>query len=174
MEYLMRGIKEGFRIGFKPAAEQLNARKPNMLSALDHPGVVTAHIKEEVQANRMHLVGPVNEALAKSIHCSPFGVIPKKKKPDRWRLILDLSSPDGQSVNDGIAKDLASLAYISVDDVVAVIRKAGRGALLGKMDIKQAYRNVPVSAVDRQYLGMQWEGQVFIDGVLPFGLQSAP
>ena len=174
MEYLMRGIKEGFRIGFKPAAVQLKARKTNMLSALDHPGVVTAYIKEEVQANRMHLVGPVNETLAKSIHCSPFGVIPKKNKPDRWRLILDLSSPDGQSVNDGIAKDLASLAYISVDDVVAVIRKAGKGALLGKMDIKQAYRNVPVSAVDRQYLGMQWEGQVFIDGVLPFGLRSAP
>ena len=61
-----------------------------------------------------------------------------------------------------------------MDDVVAVIRKAGRGALLGKMDIKQAYRNVPISAVDRQYLGMQWEGQVFIDGVLPFGLRSAP
>ena len=104
----MRGIKEGFRIGFKPATVQLKARKTNMLSALDHPGVVTAYIKEEVQANRMHLVGPVNEAVAKSIHCSPFGVIPKKNKPDRWRLILDLSSPDGQSVNDGIAKDLAS------------------------------------------------------------------
>ena len=77
-----------------------------MLSASDHPGVITAYIKEEVQANRMYLVGPVNEALVKSIHCSPFGVIPKKNKPGRWRLILDLSSPDGQSVNDSIAKDL--------------------------------------------------------------------
>ena len=42
------------------------------------------------------------------------------------------------------------------------------------MDIKQAYRNVPVSAKDRQYLRMQWEGQVFIDGVLLFGLRLAP
>ena len=101
-------------------------------------------------------------------------MIPKKNKPNKWRLILDLSSPEGQSINDGIDKDLASLTYISVDDVVTVIRKAGKGALLGKIDIQQAYRNVPVFAADRQFLGMQWEGQIFIDGVLPFGLRSAP
>ena len=171
VEYLLRGIKDGFRIGFRAAAVQLKSRKANMLSVLDHPQVVTEYIKEEVQANRMHRV---ENALAKNVHCSPFGVIPKKNKPNKWRLILDLSSPDGQSVNDGIDKDLASLTYISVDDVVAVIRRAGKGALLGKMDIKQAYRNVPVSAKDRHLLGMQWDGQVFIDGVLPFGLRSAP
>ena len=115
--------------------------------------MVTAYIKEEVQANRMHLVGSVNEALGKSIHCSPFGVIPKKNKPDRWRLILDLSSPDGQSVNDGIAKDLASLVYILVDDVVVVIRKAGRGALLGKMDIKQCPSLSSGQAISRYGMG---------------------
>ena len=171
VEYLLRGIKDGFRIGFRAAAVQLKSRKANMLSVFDHPQVVTEYIKEEVQANTMHRV---ENALAKNVHCSPFGVIPKKNKPNKWRLILDLSSPDGQSVNDGIDKDLASLTYISVDDVVAVIRRAGKGALLGKMDIKQAYRNVPVSAKDRHLLGMQWDGQVFIDGVLPFGLRSAP
>ena len=171
MEYLLRGIKDGFRIGFRAAALQLKARKTNMPSVLDHPEVVTEYIKEEVQANRMHWV---DDAVAEKVHCSPFEVIPKKNKPNKRRLILDLSSPDGQSVNDGIDKDLVSLTYISVDDVAAVIRRAGKGALLGKMDIKQAYWNVPVSAKDRQYLGLQWNGQVFIDGVLPFGLRSAP
>ena len=80
----------------------------------------------------MHLVGATHDDLARKIHCSPFGVIPKKNKPNKWRLILDLSSPEGQSINDGIGKDMASLTYISVDDVVAVIRKAGKGALLGR------------------------------------------
>ena len=136
--------------------------------------MVSEYIEKEVQVNRMHLVGAAHDDLARKIHCSPFGVIPKKNKPNKWRLILDLSSPEGQSINDGIDKDLASLTYISVDDVVTVIRKAGKGALLGKIDIQQAYRNVPVFAADRQYLGMQWEGQIFIDGVLPFGLRSAP
>ena len=33
---------------------------------------------------------------------SPFGVIPKGHTPGKWRLIVDLSSPKGGSVNDGI------------------------------------------------------------------------
>ena len=77
MEYLLRGIKDKFRIGFRAAAlaAQLKSRKANMLSVMDHPQVVTGYIKEEVQANRMH---QVKNALAKNLHCSPFGVIPKK------------------------------------------------------------------------------------------------
>ena len=33
---------------------------------------------------------------------------------------------------------------------------------------------VPVHPQDRVLLGVQWEGQVYVDAVLPFGLQSAP
>ena len=87
----------------------------------------------------MLLVGPTEGASAENIQCSPFGVIPKRNKPNKWRLILDLSSPEGHSVNDGIDKDMASLSYVSVDDIVAVIKRVGKGALLGKMDVQQAY-----------------------------------
>ena len=85
---------------------------------------------------------------------APFGVIPKKNRPGKWRLIIDLSSPNGHSVNDGISKELASLTYMSVDDVVRGLLQRGRGALLEKMDIKQAYRNIPVDSQDRLLLGM--------------------
>ena len=89
-------------------------------------------------------------------------------------MILDLSSPDGHSVNEGVRKDLATLSYISVDNVMAEILQRGWGTLLAKMDIKQAYRNVPVHPKDRHLLGMLWRGEVFVDMVLPFGLRSAP
>ena len=42
------------------------------------------------------------------------------------------------------------------------------------MDVKQAYRNVPVHPRDRHLLGMQWGNEVFVDNVLPFGLRSVP
>ena len=42
------------------------------------------------------------------------------------------------------------------------------------MDIKQAYRNIPVAPEDRHLLGIQWNDTVYIDQVLPFGLRSAP
>ena len=45
---------------------------------------------------------------------------------------------------------------------------------MGKMDIQHAYRNIPVAPEDRRLLGMLWQGKVYVDKVLPFGLRSAP
>ena len=87
---------------------------------------------------------------------------------------MDLSAPEGHSVNDGIPKELCSLGYMSVDDVVAQVLKLGKGSELAKVDVQQAYRNVPVHPGDRHLLDMEWQGRVFIDGALPFGLRSAP
>ena len=50
----------------------------------------------------------------------------------------------------------------------------GRGALLAKVDMKSAYRLIPVPKEDRPLLGIQWKGKVYIDARLPFGLRSAP
>ena len=43
-----------------------------------------------------------------------------------------------------------------------------------KADIQEAYRMVPVHSEDQHLLGVRWDGTVYIDGVLPFGLRSAP
>ena len=77
------------------------------------------------------------------VQVSPFCVIPKSE-PGKWRLILDLSSPEGFSVNDGVHKDLYSLSYMSVDEVAERVVEVGKGALLAKFDLKVAYRNVSV------------------------------
>ena len=50
----------------------------------------------------------------------------------------------------------------------------GQGALLAKLDIKSAYRNVPIHPEDRWLMGMSWDGALFIDTTLPFGLRSDP
>ena len=52
---------------------------------------------------------------------------------------MDLSSPHGHSINDGIAKDNCSLHYASIDDAAERIMKLGKGAMLTKMDVRQAY-----------------------------------
>ena len=49
----------------------------------------------------------------------------------------------------------------------------GQGAMMAKMDVKQAYRNIPVHPSNRYLLGMRWRDQTFIDMALPFGLRSA-
>ena len=61
-----------------------------------------------------------------------------------------------------------------IDDVVAAVMDMGRGAVLAKIDVQQAFQIIPVHPQDRGLLGMEWEGRVFLDMVLPFGLRSAP
>ena len=68
-------------------------------------------------------------------------------KPGKW---LDLSSPDGASVNDSIEKDTCSLSYISVDMVADKALALGVGALLAKLDIKQAHRMAPVQSAGHE------------------------
>ena len=108
------------------------------------------------------------------VHTNRFGVIPKPNQPGKWCLIVDLSHPDGASINDGVDSTLCSLKYASEDDAVRLIGVAGEGTLIAKLDIQSAYCNVPVHPDDRPLLGMEWEGQTFVDVALPFGLCSAP
>ena len=50
----------------------------------------------------------------------------------------------------------------------------GTAALMAKIDIEVAYRLIPVHLQDRPPKAMKWQGQIFIDPMLPFGLRSAP
>ena len=67
------------------------------------------------------------EAQSALVHVSKFGVIPKKHQPGKWRLIVDLLSPDGVNVNDFIDPTLYSA---SVEDAAVFVFKAGCEAIL--------------------------------------------
>ena len=97
-----------------------------------------------------------------------------KGSPGTWRLIVDMSSPDRASVNDAIRESLYSLTYIGTKDAARGISAHGRGALMAKVDVKNAYRNVPVHPDNRWLMGMLRESVLFIDTTLPFGLRLAP
>lgn len=124
----------------------------------------------ECKAGR--LLGPFDSQIFPEVHVSRFEVIPKVD-PGSWRLILDLS-PEGASVNDGIDPNVCSLSYMTVDDAARAIERIGAGAMLTKVVIKSAYRTIPIHPENRPLLGMMWEGALYVDAALPFGLRSAP
>ena len=45
---------------------------------------------------------------------------------------------------------------------------------MAKVDLKAAFRMVPVHPDDWELLGMCWREQLYVDRCLPFGLRSAP
>ena len=170
-QFLVRGLNDGFQIGFQYSTHSCVAARRNMISALQHPEPIEGCLSKEVGGGR--IIGPLPKGFA-GMHVSQFGVITKPHQPGKWRLITDLSSPKGASVNDGVDPRLCSLSYASVDDMVRRIICLGSGALLAKLDIESAYCLVPIHPRDRLLLGMEWKGQLYVDGALPFGLRSAP
>lgn len=168
-EFIRRGITWGFRIGYSRCAPSPHAASDNLRSALANPQVVDNYIDEEVRAGKLLVASPTAHT-----HRSPIGIIPKPHQAGRYRLIVDLSSPARQSVNDGIDEDLCSVQYANVDDAIRILSHLGEGALMAKLDLKSAYRMVPVHEHDRILLGISWKGKQYIDTALPFGLRSAP
>ena len=158
-------------MGFDYAHHSCQSATRNMHSAREHAQVIREYLAVECSEGRV--VGPLCPPWSQTIQISRFGVIPKGAT-GKWRLILDLSSPEGASVNCGIDKELCSLKYATVDQATESVVRLGRGTLMAKIDIKAAYRLVPVHPEDRWLLGMQFEGADFMDTVLPFGMRSAP
>ena len=171
-DFILRRLEHGFRIEVKEGS-RLHRAPRNLTSAFEQPQVVQSYLDRELSLNRIPFVPP-QASSCPVIQISSFGVIPKKHKPNKWRLIVDLSSPRGRSVNDAIPKELCSIAYISLDDATALIQAAGNGCLLAKVDLQEAYRAVPVHPSDQRLLAVQWKRSTFVDCVLPFGLRSAP
>ena len=71
-------------------------------------------------------------------------------------------------------KKMCSLTYTTVDHTVRRTLHLGQGTLLAKIGIQQVFRNIPIHPADRKFLEMSRNGCVYVDTVLPFGLQSAP
>jgi len=172
VNFFISGMQEGFRIGFTSCSTNIKSAKRNLQCAVEHPEVVESYLADEVALGRVS--GPFPYSSVPYAHISRFGVIPKNHQPNKWRLIVDLSHPKGCSVNSGISKELCSLSYITVDNAIQQAQGLGKGTLLTKIDIKNAFRLLPVHPADRHLLVMRWKQQLYIDTCLPFGLRSAP
>ena len=138
--YVISGLRNGFHLGFHSSSISLKSATSNMPSALLQPSIIDSYLQNELHKGR--IAGPFPIPPFPKLHNSRFGVIPKKHQPGKWRLILDLSSPVGASVNDGIPKDVFSVQYMSMDDVIDGIMTYGRGTLTAKFDIESAYHNL--------------------------------
>ena len=167
VKYILTGLSTGFDLGFNGTLVQIHRR--NNKSARDNHDGVTLAIQKDL--TRGHTAGPFSHPPFPINHVSPLGAAPK---PDgSCRLVLDLSQPEGQSVNEGIDKTEFPTEYTHFDRATDMIRNLGRGCLLSKIDIKHAYRLLPVRREDWPLLVYQWEGQYYVDLVLPFGGRSS-
>ena len=85
---------------------------------------------------------------------------------------MHLSAPEGSSINDFIDKEDFPIHYATVDDAVAMVSRYGKGCMMAKIDLKAAFRMVPIAAEEWDLLGLHWKGKYYVKTCLPFGLRS--
>ena len=166
--YLIDGFTNGFDIGFR--GNNSPGQYRNLLSARNNPDPVTEAIRKELV--RGHTSGPFLTPPFPNFHSSPLGAVPKKD--GTHRIILDLSSPQGSSINEGISQTDYSVLYTSFDSAITLVQSVGSTCYMGKIDIKHAFRLCPVRYSDIPLLGYIWDNHYFVDTRLPFGLRSSP
>ena len=119
-----------------------------------------------------HTCGPFRHPPMVDLHCSPIGGI--IKKDGSCRLIMDLSQPKGLAINECIKKEDFTVQYSHFDEATELVDRVGSHCLMSKVDIKHAFRLLPVRPEDWKLLGYFWKNFYFIDTRLPFGLRSSP
>ena len=114
---IVEGLRLGFRIGFDRSSP-LQSVGRNMPSASEQAAAVSSYVNTELRKGRF--IGPFDATGATGVHISRLGEVPKGHAPRKWRVITNLSYPEGRSVNDGIDPSLCSLSYISVNSVASI------------------------------------------------------
>lgn len=89
---------------------------------------------------------PFTSSILHNIRFSPVGLVPQKD--GSYMLINHLSYPAGLSVNDLIDSQYCSVRNKSFESALDMLAKVGKGALVTRLDIKRAFRLLPINPSD--------------------------
>ena len=166
-DFILSGIAHGFHL-VNDLSTVSSADCKNYRSA-ENPDVKPALDKlfhDELYSHR------IQEVPHKPLPVNAIGCVIKKDSGDP-RPITDMSRPLNNSVNDYISCE--SYRYKTIDDAIALMHP---GCYFATVDIKSAYRWVPVYPPHRTLQGFRWafngSYKFFTDNFLCFGLKNAP
>lgn len=163
-QFLINGFEFGFKIPYY--GSRCFKKTRNLQSALDNLPILRHKIQKEIEAGRV--MGPFKDPPFPNCQVSPLGLVPKKNGD--FRIIQHLSAPEGSSVNDGIPKEFCSVQYQNIDDAVALVKRFGKGCLLSKCDLENAFRMIPISPVDFELQAFCIDNLYYYDKTLTQGL----
>ena len=167
-DFILTGLQNGFDIIDSDACPAVVECENHMSARPGSPYYkeATAQVLKEIEMGHYKVVSDPPDII------SPIAVIPK---PDGGvRLIHDCSRPDGLAVNDYCTSDWKQ-KFAKVDDAAKLVTP---GCFMAKVDLKQAYRSVPISKHSQQVTGLKWQfgnNIVYLqDTRLCFGSKLAP
>ena len=155
----------GFPMDFKGTHGDLEFATDSHPSALQFPDNVTAYLQDEMQHQAIY--GPYkNKPFGVITHISPF-ITRTKEDSHKRRVIIDLSWPNGASINHYTDSNeymgtAFKLCYPSVDNFTDRLRKLSRGALMHKINLSRAFRQLKVDPADYPLLCLQRQEEYYV------------
>ena len=162
---LRAGADIGCEGGCRRASKSTNAP-----SAYEYPAQVTDAVASWVSKGFVY--GPVAAEDVPAV-AKVNGIMCRPKPNGSVRIILNMSSPEGNCVNEGIDNSKFPAKMSSTKKWLKVINKAGRGALMAKLDWSDAYKHVRVRKEDINLQWFSWLGLFFVELCLIFGTVSS-
>ena len=166
-------IKYGMPINCSPS---FGVREPpkNHFSATSFKSHINEYIAKGL--NDHAIIGPFEQAPMPDLCFSPLMSVPKEES--KRRVIVDFSFPQGRAINDGIANDKyldydMKFNLPSVQCMVSRLNDLGPGCMLYKRDLKGAFRQFSTDPGDYRFMGLHWQGKLYVDTRLAMGLRSA-
>jgi hypothetical protein len=161
----------------------LEARKPAPLTR-SLPGLIEKNAPSAIEngefmtdvlatwVKKGFVAGPFEKPPMDGLRGNPLMAAVQKTKV---RPILNLSSPKGRSFNDAVnVWEVDNLQMCTPRIFSDSILKAGKGALISKTDIQDAYKLIPNPISDWRLYGFTWLGKFFVDTTTVFGSKTAP
>ena len=147
----------------------------NHFSASAYPEHVDYYIATELAHGA--LLGPFQGPPERTNHISPL-MTREKKNSDHRRVIVDLSFPNGYSINDGIdtVNYIDGPLTVRLPSVLTMEERVlalGSGSFLYKTDLARGYRQLRIDLADWGLLAFTHRGSYYLDVCPPFGLRSS-
>ena len=168
-EFLLPGIKSGFRISELVTVDQVkHVEVKNHNSCVVYGELVEKELLYQID------LGNYKKSSICPLVVSPIGAI-KKQDVEEVRIIHDGSRPVGAAMNDYGSPQ--SVKYQTISEACELAKP---GYFLSKVDLKAAYRSVPISSKDYPLTGLKWwfKGDecpsYLFDVKLPFGSNVGP
>ena len=169
-DFILQGIAQGFDI-VEDLSSVPTADCSNYASATDKKWKPKLDALFQRELNE----GYISQVDYKPLRINSIGAVEKQDMGDP-RPITDMSRPLGDSVNEQITCD--SFKFKSVDDAINLMQP---NCFFAVVDLKSAYRHVPIKRDQATLQGFRWmfgdqdnsKYMYFVDNRLCFGLKNA-
>ena len=174
---IVEWLRHGWPSGRLPSLPPPTNTFKNHKGATDYPQALDKYISKEKEKGAV--IGPFTVIpFQHNVGISPISTRPKKSTDER-RVIIDLSFPPGDAVNDGMIRDnylglTAKLTFPTVDDLALRVYILGRGTMMFKIDLSRYFRQLPLDPGDYSLIGYIIGDNLYFDKVLPMGMRTAP